>query len=332
MRVAIVGFGRIGEVHLAAWRSIPGTEVAAVCDTFLTGRRRGRSEGLAVYPELARMLAAERLDAVSVCTPPADHADVANACLEHGVHVLCEKPLAINSWQALKMLHTAARKRRQLLLATKFRHVRELGLARDIIQAGELGEPLTFEMSFCTPVDMSRRWNSVPHRSGGGVIIDNGCHAFDILSFLLGAVKRVHAVRLKPLQQLAVEDSASIQVEMGDGLIGRIDLSWSLSVCRDSYLVLHGSRGTLEIGWKASRLKLTGRDWQIIGGPYDKLSAQRRMHLWFIEAISTGREAWISARECLRTVAAVDAAYRSLDSDGWQWVEVKGLLERRTGT
>ncbi len=332
MRIGIVGLGRIGAVHLEAWRDIPEAEMVAVCDTFLTGRRRARTEGLLAYAELERMLDTERLDAVSVCTPPADHAQVVTTCLDRGVHVLCEKPLAITTWDALRMLHTASRRRRQLLLATKFRHLPELAVARDLINAGEIGEPVTFEISFCSPVDMSCRWNSLPHHSGGGVIIDNGCHAFDIVSFLFGAVKRVQAVLLRALQPLAVEDSATIQVQVGDGIIGRIDLSWSLGICRDSYLVVHGSRGSLEIGWKMSRLKISGRDWQTIGGPYDKLQAQRRMHLWFLDAVANGRDAWISARECLRTVAAVDAAYRSLQSDGWEWVEVKGILERRTGT
>src|SRR5512139_3570629 len=174
MRVGIVGLGRIGGVHLEAWKSIPEAEVVAVCDTFLTGRRRARTEGVLAYADLERMLDCEQLDAVSVCTPPADHAEVVTACLNKGVHVLCEKPLAVTTWDALTMLPAASRRRRQLLLATKFRHVPELALARELLASGELGDPITFEISFCSPVDMSRRWNSLPHRSGGGVIIDNG--------------------------------------------------------------------------------------------------------------------------------------------------------------
>jgi predicted dehydrogenase len=238
------------------------------------------------------------------------------------LHILCEKPLALNTPEALSILQAAARKRRHLLLATKFRHVPEVVLAREIIHTGEIGEPLAFDVSFCAPVDMSKRWNSQRYRSGGGVLIDNGCHAIDLVAFLFGAVTRVHATVLKPLQRLAVEDSVTIQMEAGAGIIGRADVSWSLSISRDSYLVVHGSRGTIEVGWNLSRFRRAGQDWRVIGGSYDKIDAHRRMATCFAEVVTRGSQRWISALECLQTVAVVDAAYRSVQSGGWEPVEV----------
>lgn len=329
MRVGIVGIGRAGNVHLEAWRLVPGAEVVAACDPSPMARNGAAEAGLHTYSELADMLEGEQLDAVIICAPPADHADLATACVHHGLDVLCEKPLALDTQEALRMLQAAARKQRHLLLATKFRHVPEVVLARDMIRAGEIGEPLAFEVSFCAPVDMSKRWNAQRQRSGGGVLIDNGCHAIDLVAFLFGIVTRVQATLLKPLQRIGVEDSVTVQIEAGAGVIGRADVSWSLSIGRESYLVVHGARGTIEVGWTLSRIRRPGQDWRTIGGGYDKIAAHRRMAACFTDVVTGGSQRWISALECLQTVAAVDAAYRSVESGGWEWVEVEHKGQRQ---
>ncbi len=331
MRIGLIGLGRAGGVHFDAWRLVTGSRVVAVCDPSPIARRRARDLGIRTYSDPGVMLESRELDAVTIAAPPADHADLAVQCLERGLHVLCEKPLALTTWDALKMLQTASRRRLVLLLATKFRHVPELAAARDMIASGKIGDPVAFEVSFCSPVYMSRRWNSQHARAGGGVIIDNGCHAFDIVSYLFGSVTRVQAYLHKSQQRLAVEDGATIQVRAGDGVIGKLDVSWSLSTGRDSYVTVYGSKGTIEIGWRNSRVKLGASDWQPLGGAYDKIDAHRRMLSCFVETCTGGGTPWISTVECLRTVAAVEAAYRSIHSGGWEWVDMKGMRERRAG-
>jgi predicted dehydrogenase len=332
MRIGLIGLGRAGGVHFDAWHLVTGSQVVAVCDPSRVARERARALGIRTYTNPSVMMETGELDAVVIAAPPADHADLATQCLDRGLHVLCEKPLALTTWDALKMLQTASRRRRVLLLATKFRHVPELAAARDLIAAGKIGDPVAFEVSFCSPVDMSRRWNSQRARAGGGVIIDNGCHAFDIVSYLFGSVTRVQANLHKPQQRLTVEDGATIQVRAGDGIVGKLDVSWSLSTGRDSYVTVYGAKGTIEIGWRSSRVKVGTGDWEPLGGAYDKIDAHRRMLTCFVDACSGKETAWISTVECLRTVAAVEAAYRSIHSGGWEWVDMKGMRERRAGT
>jgi len=326
-RIAIVGLGRAGSIHLEALQGVVGARVAAVCDAHADARGRAEAAGIAAYATLDAMLDRAPLDGVIVCTPPADHAAITARCLSHGLHVLCEKPLALTTWDVLTMLQAGNRAQRKVLVASKFRHVPEVSRARTLLAAGELGEPVSFEISFCSPVDMRERWNSQSALSGGGVIIDNGCHAFDVVSYLFGNIRRVHATRLKPLQAMAVEDSATLQVWAGEGVVGRVDLSWSLAPPRDSYLVVHGSRGSIEIGWQGARLKRLGQEWRDIGGPYDKIGAHRAMNSRFVRSINSGSATWISASECLQAVAAVDAAYRSLESGIAEWVAIQGTRE-----
>lgn len=327
MRTGIVGFGRAAAFHLEAVRLVPDVEVVAACDPELEGRERAHKQGLRAYASLEAFLDQERLDAAIVCTPPSDHAEVVIACVERGLHVLCEKPLALSTWDVIRMLQTANHEQRKVLVASKFRHVPEVARVREMLAAGELGVPISFEISFCSPVDMSGRWNAQRCRSGGGVIRDNGCHAFDIVSFLFGSIRRVYATRLRALQPLAVEDSATVQVWADDDVIGKVDLSWSLAPPRDSYLVVHGSRGSVEVGWRTASVKLADQPRREIGGAYDKIEAHRIMHASFIESVDNGGRPWITATECLQVVATVDAAYRSLESGTSEWVAIQGARE-----
>ncbi len=328
MRVGVIGVGRAGRIHLEAWRATPGVEVRAIADRAIAVRSWARDMGLQVYGDPLDMIAREPLDAVSLCTPPVSHAQVAIASLERNLDVICEKPLALNGNDVLRMLHTAARLERTLLVATKFRHVPDMVRARELIAGGAIGEPVAFEIDFSSPVDMSRRWNCRRAIAGGGVIVDNGCHAFDIVAFLFGTVTRVLATRLKPVQNLSVEDSASIMVAAGRGLIGRIDLSWSLATGRSTYVRVYGSGGTLEVGWHGSHLLVAGREPESIGTGYDRDDAHRRMMASFRDLVAGTGRPWISPGECVRTVAAVEAAYRSLRAGGWSTVDMMGVRDR----
>jgi len=318
MRVGIIGFGRAGRVHLDAWRAVAGVDVAAVSDPSPAVVSAARQEGLQAVRESCELLAMPDLDAVSICAPPVEHAPLSIAALERGLHVLCEKPLAIRRPAALRMMQAATRRGRQLLLATKFRHVPDLLVARELVAGGVIGEPLAFEIDFSSRVDMAGRWNARRSVSGGGVIIDNGCHAFDIVGFLFGAVRSVRATRLKAAQPLAVEDSATVMVEVGDGLIGRMDLSWSHATQRETYLMIHGTEGSIDVGWRQSRLRLIGQEPRALHvGLYDRHASHVAMMNAFVAVVSGTRCPWISPGECLRTVAAIEASYHSLRSGGW---------------
>jgi predicted dehydrogenase len=302
-------------------------ELVAACDRSAAARRFAREAGLRTYTEPEYLLGHEELDAVSICTPPIFHAPVAIACLERGLDVLCEKPLATNAHAALEMLRVATREGRHLLLATKFRHVPDLIAARALIQDGAIGEPIAFEVDFSSMVDMSRRWNCRRAVAGGGVIIDNGCHALDIVTYLFGTVARVQATRLKTVQNIGVEDSATIVVGAGRGLVGRIDVSWSLATGRETYVTVYGSKGTIEVGWRRSRLRIAGRDPEPIGPGYDKNDAHVRM-LEAFKGVCGGYVApWITPVEAMRTVASVEACYVSMRSGSWVQVDMMGMRE-----
>jgi predicted dehydrogenase len=321
MRIGIIGLGRAGAVHLAAAARGQAFMPVAVCDPSPAARDTGAAMGCHPYAQLADMLAAEPLDGVVVCTPPADHAPVALACLGAGLHVLCEKPLTIGLAEAQQLFTAARSAGRRLMVASKFRHVPAMRRARCLLRAGAIGEPRSFELAFCAASSMRERWHAEPARSGGGVIADNGAHAFDLLAYLFGPIARVHATHLGRAQQLAVEDDAGLHLEVG-GVLGRVLLSWNAAAPDDRYLTVHGTEGTIEIGWQQSRWRRRDSAWKIFAAPYDKLDAHHRMHQRFVAHAERGAPPWIHRGDSLRSVAAVSAAYRSAASASWETVTV----------
>lgn len=100
------------------------------------------------------------------------------------------------------------------------------------------------------------------------------------------------------------------------------NVSWSWTRPDDRYLIVHGSRGTVEIGWRSSRYTLGRNTWHMLDGAYDKLAAHRQMHRRWAATLQSNAEPWIDAIGCTQSVAAVEAAYRSLRSGAWEHVDL----------
>jgi predicted dehydrogenase len=139
LRVAIVGSGHIARVHARVARDLGG-EVVAVCGRTLAS---AAAFGLgAPYDNLDRLLTEQRLDVVHICTPNNLHAEQAVAAFAAGAHVLCEKPLATSSADALRMFDAADRAGRVGRIMYNYRGYPLVATIRGRIQRGELGRLL----------------------------------------------------------------------------------------------------------------------------------------------------------------------------------------------
>ena len=321
--LALVGAGAIARSYFAALRGSTRLVAVAVVEPDPTRRADAAAElGVPGYADLATMLAAGAPDAAIVMTPPVTHEATSIALLDAGLHVLCEKPLAVSTAAALRMIAAARRADRRLMMASKFRYVADVLRARALVADGLIGRLLLFENAFCSRVDMTRRWNSDPAIAGGGVLIDNGCHSVDIARFLCGPLARIQAQFAVPTQDLRVEDTARILFESECGAMGAIDLSWSLHKEITSFVRLYGSEGTLEIGWQRSRHKRAGQDeWESFGAGYDKLAAFRAQLEDFAATIRGEVEPRITLEDALWSVRAIDAAYCSARTTKWVPIE-----------
>lgn len=318
LRLGLVGAGAISQSYVQALRGSETARIAAVADVRpQAARALAESIGCEAYDSHEK-LADAGVDAVILCTPPDTHPDICNRFFGRGTSVLCEKPLAIESSKAAKMIETAAAAGVVFTMASKFRYVDDVIHAKSLVASGVLGEIVLFENAFTSRVDMSRRWNSDPAIAGGGVLIDNGTHSVDIVRYFLGPIEAVSAVEGKRIQGLAVEDTARLFVRTRSGVLGGIDLSWSLNKDLESYIDIYGSSGTIRVGWKESKYRpLSSPDWIVFGKGYDKVQAFRRQVENFCQAIRGEERLLIGPDDALASVQVIEAAYKSTRRDDW---------------
>src|SRR3989344_1885024 len=194
VRIAIIGCGQMGRWHLNAYKQNSQVELAAFVDSDLSKAQKFAQEaGGKVYVSHQDMLKNEKLDGVSLCTVPNSHYAIGLDLLNAGVNVLCEKPLAVSVREAQAMTAKAKEKNKVLLAAFKFRFFEEVQKAKELLDKNSLGRILNFRLMFGGYINMEGSWYADKKISGGGVIMDNGPHAFDLVRYLLGAIEKVTA-------------------------------------------------------------------------------------------------------------------------------------------
>ena len=268
------------------------------------------------------MIEEENLDGVSICTFPSTHKEIAIEALNKGVNVLCEKPLAVSTNEAKEMVEAARNNRVLLMTAFKFRFFDEVLTARQLISQGEIGKIIMFRNMFGGAADMSKKWFSKKEISGGGVLIDNGVHAIDLFRFLSGEVRNVSARVATFVQDIEVEDTARVLIEMENGALGSIDLSWSIPIPQDLYLEIYGSEGSIMVGLNNVRYRTerSGK-WVEVRKNKESLDPFSKEVNHFVECIQRKESPIVDGVDGLRAMEVIEAVYESANQK--TWIKVK---------
>jgi len=187
-RIAVVGLG-VGEQHL---RSLAGREdviLAGVCDVNAElAQARAEAYQTTAYTDYDTLLAEADLDAVSLCTPPALHAPQTEAAAAAGVHVLCEKPMAGTIADCQRMVEAAEAAGITLMIAQKKRFHPFYAYLKEQTE-GEWGPVRWASVRFgLGRVEKDWFW---AEGDGGGPLVENAIHVFDLLRWLMGEPARV---------------------------------------------------------------------------------------------------------------------------------------------
>jgi predicted dehydrogenase len=319
LRFGIVGAGAVAQSYLQAFERCGEAKVVGVADCRVDAAERiAERMRCSSYDHVERMIEDCHLDAAIVCTPPVTHPDVCIQLVKSKIHVLCEKPFSIDEEGARKMLDAAKNAGVMLTMASKFRYAEDVIRAKSIVASGVLGDLILFENVFANRVDMATRWNSRPETAGGGVLIDNGTHSVDLMRYFLGPLAEVHALEGRRSQGLLVEETASLFVRSVSGVICSIDLSWSITKQRNSYLDIYGSRGAVSIGWKrSSHLDFSHGKWLPFGRGYNKIQAFRSQIENFVRAIRDEEPLLITGEDAIASVSIIESAYKALRQNEW---------------
>ncbi len=319
IRFGIIGAGAIAQGYARAFQTCEEAEVIAVADVRKDAAAAlAEPFGCASFSSHKEMTERSNPEAILICTPPSSHPEICLRFIEGKVPVLCEKPFAVNVAETIRVLEAARKNRVTITMASKFRYVPDVAEAKRIVDSGALGDIVLFENAFAARVDMSSRWNSDPAISGGGVLIDNGTHSLDLARFFLGPLAEVLAIEGARRPGLNVEDTVSVFVRSKEGVIGTIDLSWTINKEADRYISIFGTRGTVLIGWKQSKYQQLGSaEWTVFGKGYDKIGAFRAQLTNFARAIKGEEEPLLAAEDILGSARVIEAGYESLRRSHW---------------
>jgi predicted dehydrogenase len=161
-------------------------------------------------------------------------------------------------------------------------------------------------------IDMTRQWYADKTLSGGGIIMDNGPHAFDLVRYLFGDVTSVTA-QTSSVQHLDVEDTAKLDLIAGPGTAGTSDLSWSLRIPARSYLEIYGADGTASLDGEGISYRFkTWSEWKRDVNQRDVKGAFARQIDYFVGAIRGENPLALGNDEGVASQRVIEAAYESV--------------------
>ena len=208
LRLAIIGLGIIGRIHLRHASTLPGVQAVAVAD-----QRPFFEPGLFYSPDWRAVVTRDDVDAVAICLPHALHRECAEAALEAGKHVFLEKPLATTLADAQHLVRRAQAADRTLMVNMTHRFYPPVRRARELLREGAIGNVISVRDYYMETIDRADfpGWFFDPVQAGGGVVMTDAIHLLDRVAWLLGEPLRFvggAGRRLEP--ESAVEDCAEI--------------------------------------------------------------------------------------------------------------------------
>lgn len=229
VKVGLVGCGFVSELHMYAYRRVYGVD-AAVTAVAARGDHVvefARKHGIATtYRSFEDLLADRDIDVVDICTPPMLHAAMIVAAVRAGKHVICEKPLGRTADESYEIWSRVAATGVKHLCAFNYRFVPANRLAREMIEAGELGEIRHFRGAYLQDWgdDPSLdTWRFHADEAGSGSLGDLGAHVIDLSRFLVGEVASVASVVKTFIPGRSVDDAIEAAVEFENGAVGTIE-------------------------------------------------------------------------------------------------------------
>ncbi len=345
-RTALVGCGKIGDIHAQALARLDDSEFVAVCDVDFDRARSFASRfGVASYDDVARMIAEKAVKVLCIATPHPLHAGAAIAAAEHGTHALVEKPLAASLVDCDAMLSAARLHKTTLGVISQRRWYEPVLRMKAAIGAGKIGRPVLGAFTMYSWRDpayyRSDPWRGRWDTEGGGVLVNQSPHMLDLLQwFMDDAVSEVSGYWANLNHpSVEVEDSAVAILRFRQGGLGSIVSSVSQQPGIYTKVHIHGSSGA-SVGVETDRgatfiagvsnipepalndiWTIPGEEHRLSGfqaddrARFESIDPVYHYHALqigdFLRAVLENRPPFVTGEDGRRVVALFDAIYRS---------------------
>jgi len=329
IKFAIIGCGRIAQRH-AEHINNKGLLVA-VCDVVKEkADELGKKYNAKVYYSLEDLLRSEKeIDVVSICSPNGLHAEHAIKSLQAGIHVLCEKPMAISVYDCGEMIKAAEKTNKRLFAIKQNRFNPPVEAVKKALDEGRLGKVYSVQLSCFwnrNPDYYQNSWKGTL-KLDGGTLYTQFSHFVDLLYWMVGDVKNVNALMANYSHKgiIEFEDTGVVILEFYNGAIGTINYTVnSFQKNMEGSLTIFGEKGTVKIGgqylneleyqniegYRIENLP-EGNKANNYGNYQGSMSNHDKVYDNLIEVLRNGASISTNSFEGLKTVEIIEKIYKA---------------------
>ena len=335
LRIGIIGTGGIATGrHIPAFLELSDrVQITAVNDINLEKAKEAAEQFQIPHVFEKYQDVFPHVDAVVICTPNKFHSEITVAALEAGLHVFCEKPMAMDAKEAENMVEAAKRAEKKLAIGFHYRFMREAQAAKKVMMEKEIGQPLVVRIQA-----LRRRkvpgWGVFTNKilQGGGSLIDYGCHLLDLGLWLIGNPDPIevsgtaynHLSRQPDSVNLwgafnhetfEVDDHVTSYIRFNNGVSLFLETSWAANIEEDlETLSISGDLGGLKVfpftmNYSKHGMLFNSKAAYIPGEEdYGFLQAKN-----FVDACLNDGELIVKPEEALQVSRIIEAIYESSD-------------------
>ena len=345
LRTAIIGTGKVADIHASALVNLEESEFTAVYSrTFSRAKAFADKYNVKAYEDLESMLVDAKIDAVIIGTPHPAHAQPAVTAAKAGAHVMIEKPLASSLQDCDAMINAAKEANVKLGMISQRRMYDPVRRIKDAIDAGKIGAPVLGSVTMLGWRDKgyydSDDWRGTWDAEGGGVLVNQAPHQLDILQWYMGPIDELYGNWANLNHDfIEVEDTAVAVIKFKNNALGNILVSNSQNPALYGRVHVHGHNGaSIGVQTDGGAMFIAGMSgiteppvndlWTIPGDEgmlekwkkqdYDfflSIDATKYYHQLqiqdFLQSIIEDREPKITGEEGRKTVELFTAIYRS---------------------
>ncbi len=315
--VGILGAGFFGGYHARAIRAAKGARLVAVC-----ADEQGLADGFAAehggtpYTDWRRLIDDKAVEAIAITAPHHLHAPFAIAALEAGKHVLLEKPMALDVAECSAIIAAGEKSESKLMVGQIMHFALPCLKAREIIDSGDLGRPITGSSWLLkTWMESNRRGWHLDPACGGGMLMTAGIHALDRLVWLMdGRVASVSAAMSTAFHDQKADDSAMLLLRFDDGRFGQVASIGYRDGAGSFAMDLVCERGTIRIDFARGVSVGRGEGWVDIAGSVDPNWMQNgiiREWQTMVDVVANGAAIPVTGDWGRHIIACIEAAKTS---------------------
>jgi len=318
VKLGIMGFGYIGRVHFRNCSILKNVKVEAVADTSSVSRKVAKSFGVKnIYQDYKDVLEKTDIDAVIISLPNFLHREAASLAADCGKDMLLEKPIARTVEEGKEILKHAKKNGVKLMMGYHYRFNDLVQKLKHLADEGALGKIQT-ATAFLVGDRPSQQWWFDPAKSGGGALIDIGCHMIDLMLWFFGEASLVYS-RIDFMSPLPTEDYATLMLDFKNGTKAIVHTGYFSRIVRYGVTLWGTSSSASSDDFSVNRISYalksapTNLIRKIVRKPIIPLgylaSALFKENQHFVTCVEKNLEPLVTGEDGLRSLEIISKAY-----------------------